>query len=129
MSEEVAVFSHDAVHIRVQASEAVAREISDYFSFEAPGARFMPSVRAHKWDGRVRLFRRGLLYAGLLTRLREFCVEREYELVLGEGIEPPTVSLQNCCTTTVLPQQFTPRVYQMRALDHGLKQRRAVFSV
>ena len=32
------------------------KELSDFFTFEVPNAKFMPSVRNRMWDGKIRLF-------------------------------------------------------------------------
>ena len=32
------------------------QELSEFFTFKVPGASFMPSVRAKRWDGQIRLF-------------------------------------------------------------------------
>ena len=31
-------------------------ELSDFFTFEVPNARFMPMYRNRMWDGKIRLF-------------------------------------------------------------------------
>lgn len=42
----------DHVHMYVEASdEGITKEISDFFTFEVPGASFMPSYRNRHWDG------------------------------------------------------------------------------
>ena len=44
------------VYIRIETEPHIARELSEYFTFEVPGARFMPSYRNKVWDGKIRLF-------------------------------------------------------------------------
>ena len=72
------------VYIRIETEPHIARELSEYFTFEVPGARFMPSYRNKVWDGKIRLFSvaTGQIYLGLLPYIREFCKRNDirYEL-------------------------------------------------
>ena len=38
------------VHLQIETEPHIARELSEYFTFEVPGARFMPSYRNKVWD-------------------------------------------------------------------------------
>ena len=44
------------VYLNIKTEPNYARELSDFFTFEVPGARFMPSYRNKYWDGKIRLF-------------------------------------------------------------------------
>ena len=44
------------VYLKVETDSGVERELSDYFTFEVPGHRFMPAYRNKIWDGKIRLF-------------------------------------------------------------------------
>ena len=44
------------VYLQVETEPSIARAISDFFTFEVPGARFMPAYRNRIWDGKIRLF-------------------------------------------------------------------------
>ena len=59
------------VYMRVDCERSTAMALSDYFTFEVPGARFMPAYRNRIWDGKIRLFSvtTGELYVGLLSYL------------------------------------------------------------
>ena len=50
-------------------------ELSTFFTFEVPGAKFMPMYRNRMWDGKIRLFSpaSGEIYVGLLPYIKEFC--------------------------------------------------------
>ena len=37
-------------------SSSENQELADFFTFEVPGAKFMPMVRNRMWDGKIRLF-------------------------------------------------------------------------
>ena len=44
------------VYLKVETDSGVERELSDYFTFEVPGHRFMPAYRNKIWDGNIILF-------------------------------------------------------------------------
>ena len=52
----IKVTKKDDVHILVDTDESISQEICDYFTFEIPGAKFMPLYRKRLWDGKARLF-------------------------------------------------------------------------
>ena len=60
------------------------QDLSDFFTFQVPGASFMPSVRAKRWDGKIRLFSKatGKLYYGLLPYVEHFCENNRHTIVL-----------------------------------------------
>ena len=62
------------VYVRVETEPNIARELSDFFTFEVPGARFMPSYKKRIWDGKIRLYNQmnGEVYLGLIPYIQEF---------------------------------------------------------
>ena len=44
------------VYLRVYTEEGIAQEISEFFTFEVPGARFTPEFRNKLWDGKIRMY-------------------------------------------------------------------------
>lgn len=80
------------VHIRVFTDEGIAQEISQFFTFEMPGARFTPQYRAKLWDGKIRMFdmHRKTLYIGLLKYLLDFAERNEYEVEFINQVESNT---------------------------------------
>ena len=72
----------DEVHMVIDADDSIYRELYDFFSFEVPGAKFMPAVRNRFWDGYIRLFniKTKKIYMGLFPYIYEFCKEHNYEL-------------------------------------------------
>ena len=59
-----------------------AKELSDFFTFKVPGHKFMPSYRAKKWDGQIKLYNMysQKIYAGLESYIVKFCKDRNYRL-------------------------------------------------
>ena len=74
----------DEVHVRVYADQSVEQELSDFFTFEYPGARFTPQYRARLWDGKVRMYDvlRKTLYVGLIKYVYEFAKSNDYTIEL-----------------------------------------------
>ncbi len=90
----IKVTKKDEVHILVDTDESISQEICDYFTFEIPGAKFMPLYRKRLWDGKARLFNiyKKELYVGLLPYLKIFADTLEYDIEvdmpnIGEEID------------------------------------------
>ena len=76
------------MHLRVKTEPNIARELSDFFTFEVPGARFMPSYRRKIWDGKIRLYSVATneVYVGLLPYIEEFAKRNEIDIEYKEGV-------------------------------------------
>src|SRR5512138_2006633 len=72
----------DEVYMRVFGDASIEKELSDFFTYEYPGARFTPQFRARLWDGKVRLYDqvRKTLYVGLVSYVEEFAVRNGYQV-------------------------------------------------
>lgn len=128
-AEGVVVLPLNAVYHRVETEPGIAREISDHFTFEVPGARFTPAFKRGGWDGTIKLFKKGLLYAGLLSKLMAFCEERGHGVTLHNEIffeEVPWWEDLNL-EWLGLPATYEPRDYQLKAYDHAYRKGRALF--
>ena len=68
------------VYLKVDAEPHVYYELADQFTFEVPGAKFMPTYQKKYWDGKIRLFntQSGEVYIGLLDRIVQFCKDHGY---------------------------------------------------
>ena len=66
--------------------EHVLKEIYDTYSFEVPGARFMKTYKARKWNGTIHLlnYRTRLIYTGLTNTIIKFARERNYSIELRD---------------------------------------------
>jgi superfamily II DNA or RNA helicase len=73
----------DDVNIRVFSDAGVEQELSNFFTFEVPGAKFMPAYKARLWDGKIRLYdiQRKTLYAGLRSYVKEFANRNGYQFI------------------------------------------------
>ena len=65
------------------------QELSEFFTFEVPGFKFMPMYRNRMWDGKIRLFSpaTGEIYVGLLPYVQKFCDSNAISYILEEGVE------------------------------------------
>ena len=70
------------VHARVTADNGIKQELVDFFTFEVPGAKFMPAYRNRFWDGKVRLYngQTKLIYKGLVDYCVKFAEDRGYKV-------------------------------------------------
>ena len=77
------------VYLECELDEDLSREMSDYFTFEVPGAKYMPHYRRKLWDGKIRLFspHNGRIYVGLLPYIKEFCDRNKEILHTDKGVE------------------------------------------
>jgi superfamily II DNA or RNA helicase len=77
----------DSVNIRVFSEPNIEQELSNFFTFDVPGAKFMPAYKARIWDGKIRLYdlHRKTLYAGLKNYVEEFAKRNEYKYVEVAG--------------------------------------------
>ena len=120
----------DDVWIRIDCDDAVARELSDYFTFETPNSRFMQrQAKYRRWDGRIRLFKlkTRTLYRGLSARVVEFCEQRGYDVENDVPEVAPVLpggALDTWLSTLTLP--FQPHEDQKRAVRTALDSHRCV---
>ena len=70
------------VYVRVETEPNIARELSDFFTFEVPGARFMPTYKKRIWDGKIRLYNmmNGEIYLGLIPYIQEFAKRNDIDI-------------------------------------------------
>ena len=76
----LSISKKNEVYLQVDSDPHVFYELSDQFTFELPGAKFMPQYRNKYWDVKLRLFnvKNGEIYVGLLDKIQKFCEDHEY---------------------------------------------------
>lgn len=124
----------DEVWVRVDCSESIARELSDYFTFKPDNVVFMKRQSRYRgWDGSVRLFklRDHRIYRGLVPRIVEFAEAHNYTVDSQVPAPEPFLSdesldawLDNMRESGFLPH--APRDYQKLALREALDQQRGI---
>ena len=115
------------VWIRIDCDDHIAHELSDYFSYEIPGAKFMPAFKKRHWTGKINLFKlRGhLIYRGLLPRVLEFAQQRSYP-VTNDVPHTPSDLVHGALEALVHELPLTPRVYQLQAIEAMLRDKRGI---
>lgn len=129
MMDKVTIKKHDEVYNKIVCEPGIAMELADYFTFEVPGAKFMPLVRNKVWDGKIRLLNplTCLLYAGLADEVVKFCKVRKYDYDFEDHPGDEEFSLHEAQTKIEsLGLTKTPRDYQMDAYVHAVRKKRAV---
>lgn len=108
----------------------IAQEISEYFTFEVPGAKFMPQVKWGVWDGKIRLLNMKTLtlYSGLMHRLEDFCRSRGYSIDYEYDNSSNSFSVKEA-EEFLEKQEFTmkPRDYQINAFVDAVRNSRQMF--
>ena len=121
------------VYLTIQAEPHVYHELSDYFTFEVPGAKFMPQYRNKWWDGKIRLFdtRKNEIYVGLIDKVISFCnrhgytYEFEGNKFYGLPIEEnDMVSPEGVADYIKSVSVHKPRGYQIKGVYDALKSNR-----
>jgi superfamily II DNA or RNA helicase len=125
--DKIEIYPRDEVYVKIDCDRGLAQELSDYFTFEVPGAKFMPSYKNRIWDGKIRLFNTAsyTIYKGLIARIKKFCEDRDYECVVHGGLlDTNDIALNEL--EEFLKGKYEPRDYQLRAIAHALRCHRAL---
>ncbi len=79
---DLTIAKKNEVYLTVDAPPHVQQELSDFFTFDVPGAKFMPQYRNRHWDGKIRLFSTatGEVYVGLLDKIVDWAKKSEYSV-------------------------------------------------
>lgn len=123
------------VHLRIYADPGIEQELSQFFEFEVPGARFTPAFKAKMWDGKIRMYdlHRKTLYVGLLKYVQDFAERNEYpinymnEVVSTTKITPQEV--EDYAKWLNLHSRGKPieiRDYQVDAIHKAIQNERAM---
>ena len=130
---DLVITKKNEIYLKVECDPHIKYELSDQFTFDVPGAKFMPQYRSRHWDGKIRLFniQTGEIYAGLLDKLISFCDNYNYKFELlenkyyglpgemddGISLEGVRDYMKSICT-------HEPRDYQVQGVYDALKYKR-----
>ena len=127
---DVTVSKFNEVYIRIKCEPSVARELSEFFTFEVPNAKFMPSVRNRLWDGKIRLFSPGTgkIYYGLLPYVQRFIKEQGYALKYDSDFLKRNLdkSITTKFVRSLQRKKFKARDYQIDAIHNILESDRGL---
>jgi len=114
---------------------STSQEISEFFTFEVPGFKFMPMYRNRMWDGKIRLFSPGSgeIYVGLLPYIKKFCDRNNVDYIIGEGVEDDRDVVREVVRGFVKSlkpkskgKSLKIRDYQIDAVHHAIARNRAL---
>jgi len=126
--DKIEIYKKDEVYLKLDCERGTSQELSDFFTFEVPGAKFMPSVRNRYWDGKIRLFNVNTqqIYVGLIDHIKRFAEERDYQVIVHDGLEDTEDVAINDLEEFITEEKFKPRDYQTRAVAHAIRNNRAL---
>ena len=118
----------------VACDPGIRQELSEFFSFSIPGAKFMPAVRRRQWDGKIRLFNNLTceLNVGLYAKLCKFAADRHYHIRMSPskyGLPSKRNEVDHQKLVKQLATFDTPfemRDYQYDAVTHAIERKRSV---
>ena len=130
---DLVISKKNEVYLKVQAEPYVNQELSDHFTFDVPGAKFMPQYRSKYWDGKIRLYSTatGEIYVGLLDKIVAWAKKSGYsvtfednkfygtpfehnEMISKEGVKDYMTSIS----------RHSPRDYQIEGVYDALRYNR-----
>ena len=127
------ILKKNEVYLQIESEPHVFYELSDQFTFELPGAKFMPQYRNRYWDGKIRLFNvnNGQIYVGLLDKIQKFCKDHEYSysFVDNEYYGTPFevnehISYEGVKDYITSISKYAPRDYQIEGVFDALRHNR-----
>jgi superfamily II DNA or RNA helicase len=130
---DLVISKKNEVYLKVECDAHIKYEISDQFTFDVPGAKFMPQFRTKHWDGKIRLFnvQTGEIYVGLLDKLIDFCENHKYKFELEyskfyglPGDMNDSISLEGVEDYMKSICSHDPRDYQIKGVYDALKYNR-----
>jgi len=121
------------VYVTVKAEPAICQELSDLFTFDVPGAKFMPQYRSKYWDGKIRLYSpaTGEIYGGLVDKIVSWAKKSEYSLEFENNQfygapfeENEIISREGVKDYMTRISKHKPRNYQIDAVYDALRYNR-----
>jgi superfamily II DNA or RNA helicase len=130
---DVIIHKKNEVYIKLECEPHILYELQEYFTFEVPGAKFMPQMRNKHWDGYIRLLsvHTGEIYVGLLAKVidklklhnytYEFRENKFYGLPFEVNEE---ISMEGVKDYMNSITSYSPRPYQVEAVYDALMHNR-----
>jgi superfamily II DNA or RNA helicase len=84
---EAKIIIKDEVNVRIENLSLVDRKtLNNKFSYEKPGARYLPSVRLGRWNGKISYFSlAGSTYLNLLEDVITYLYDKNYDIELVDN--------------------------------------------
>ena len=130
---DLVISKKNEIFLKIECEPHIKYELSDQFTFDVPGAKFMPQYRSKYWDGKIRLFnlQTGEIYSGLLDKLISFCENHNYTFELLDnkyyglpGEMDESISMEGVKDYMTSICSHSPRDYQIQGVYDALKYKR-----
>ena len=130
---DITIRKKNEVYVTVKTEPHISQELSDLFTFDVPGAKFMPQYRSKYWDGKIRLFSpaTGEVYGGLVDKIVNWARKSEYSLEFEDNQfygapfeENAIISREGVKSYMTKISRHKPRDYQVDAVYDALKYNR-----
>ena len=130
---DVKILKKNEIYIKLKCEPHILYELQRYFTFEVPGAKFMPQMRSKHWDGQIRLLsvHTGEIYVGLLDKvidklkLHGYTYEFENNKYYGLPFEiNEEISMEGVKDYMASICSFSPRPYQVEGVHDALRYNR-----
>ena len=130
---DIIIKKKNEIFLTIKAEPHIFQELSDHFTFDIPGAKFMPQYRSKHWDGKIRLFstHNGEIYVGLLDKIiswaknHQYSIEFENNKFYGTPFEEnEMISYEGVSDYMNKISKHKPRDYQIDAVYDALKYNR-----
>ena len=131
--DNIIIQKKNEIYLKVKTEPHIHQELFDYFTFDVPGAKFMPQYRSKYWDGKIRLYSNhtGEIYVGLLDKLISWAKKSDYSVEFEDnkfyGLpfeENEMISLEGVSDYMNRISKYKPRDYQVSAVYDALKYNR-----
>jgi len=109
------------VFLQIQAEPYIHQELSDYFTFEVPEAKFLKRNPKYKyWDGTIRLYSPGTgeMYVGLYNQLSLWAKEKNYVIETVENNWYGNVTDVNSLVSPEGIKTFVDKISNIKARDY-----------
>lgn len=135
MAADVVIRKKNEVYLKLICEPHILYELSPYFEFEVPNAKFMKGNRYKKWNGKIQMLsvHTGEIYVGLLDKIIEKIKVLDYTYEFEEskfyGLpyeENGRISYDGVKTymSKIINSKYTPRDYQVNAVYEALRHNR-----
>jgi len=130
---DIVIAKKNEVFLKIEAEPHVFQELSEHFTFDVPGAKFMPQYRSKYWDGKIRLFstHTGEIYVGLLDKVVSWAKKWDYNVEFknnkfyGTPLEEnELISYEGVKDYMTRISKHKPRDYQIDAVYDALRYNR-----
>ena len=125
---DIIIHKKDDVYSQIECERSITKELNEYFSFDVPGAKFMPSFKNRLWDGKIRLFdiRNNQIYVGLSEYIYKFATAKKY--TISGGVRTPLEIDNDSVISFIDSLKSTVKIrdYQLDAVQHSIRNGRSI---